>query len=230
MRRAISGRAAALRPRPSRALALLRRWQDEAGARTPLVGIDGRLRPHPHPRNKVALRQRRRLCRPLSSWKERSRRRQRRRRKRPLLLELPFVEQRRIEGLDTEGRERRVLAGAVGDLVLIDRAAGYPAQAHIGVEQRRDIAEKGALPGVVVDGNHARRRILDALVAAEIPTGDEVFCLSARPAVLKAWRPVMSARFPTKAVSSTWLKPDTPSGRMMPLILNWTLGTSRFME
>jgi hypothetical protein len=30
--------------------------------------------------------------------------------------------------------------------------------------------------------------------------------------------PVTSDRLPIKAVSSTWLKPETPSGRMMPLM------------
>jgi len=38
--------------------------------------------------------------------------------------------------------------------------------------------------------------------------------------------PVISDRLPTKAVSSTWLKPETPSGRMMPLILYCTLACS----
>jgi hypothetical protein len=98
---------------------------------------------------------------------------------------LPFVELRRVEAGNTEGREGRRLSGIVRNLIGAVRCAADEGQAAGGIDHRGKVRKTLFLVGMIVDRRVGRRRIFDSDIAAKIPSRDEILRLSGGPAIFE---------------------------------------------
>ena len=141
-----------------------------------------------------------------------------------VVTRVSWIEQRRGVA------EEIALVGVVVDRIV---AGGRILDAEIAGEAAAgDEIFRVAGPAAVFEARRegAEAAAVDADAAALLQALPLLVWMSTTPAVRRPYcagsAPVISARLPTNLVSSTWPKPEMPSGRVMPLMRYCTLACS----